>query len=269
MLWLILLIIVAGYLLAAIFLAIFQERFVFVPGKTVFITPAEKGMDFEEFWLDLPDGNRINGWFIKADSPKATLLFCHGNAGTISHRLDSAEIFLDLGLNVVLYDYRGYGRSTGRPSETNTYEDAEAIWSYLTESKQLSAGEIIILGRSMGGPVAANLAKSRSPKMCILESTFTSVPDVAKSRFPIFPTKWLVTVQYPTIDYIKDMCCPLLVVHSLDDEIIPYAMGEKIFTAANNPKDFLELNGGHNETYFECIEKYREKLEKFIGKFLL
>ena len=99
MLWLILLIIVAGYLLAAIFLAIFQERFVFVPGKTVFITPAEKGMDFEEFWLDLPDGNRINGWFIKADSPKATLLFCHGNAGTISHRLDSAEIFLDLGLH--------------------------------------------------------------------------------------------------------------------------------------------------------------------------
>lgn len=255
--------------MVAIFLAVFQSKLVFQPGKTVFMTPADKSMDFEEFWLDLPDGNRINGWFINAKAPKATLLFCHGNAGTIAHRLESSEIFLDLNLNVVLFDYRGYGLSSGFPSENNTYEDADAVWSFLIEKKCLKADEIIVLGRSMGGPIAANLAKKHLPKMCILESTFTSVPDVARARFPIFPTKWLVSIKFSTIDYIKEIDCPLLVVHSRDDEIIPFEMGDKLFATANKPKEFLELKGGHNETYFECLEKYREKLEKFIGKFLL
>lgn len=257
------------YLFLALLLTVFQAKFVFLPGKTIFMTPDDKGMDFDEFWVTTPDGNKVNGWFIKAANPKGTLLFCHGNAGTISHRIESAEIFLDLGLNVVLYDYRGYGSSSGTPSENNTYEDTEAVWNYLMLEKKLSASEIIVLGRSMGGPVAANIAKNVNPKMCILESTFTSVHDVAKERFPIFPTKWLVTIHYPTVDYIKELKCPLLVVHSTDDEFIPYKMGEENFAVAHEPKEFLKLSGGHNETYFECIEQYREKLDEFFRKFLL
>lgn len=269
MLWLIVLIPISIYLFLVLLLVLFQDKFVFLPGKTIFMTPDEKGMDYEELWIEVPDGSKINGWFIKAKEPKATLLFCHGNAGTISHRIESAEIFLDLGLNVLLYDYRGYGRSPRSPSEKNSYEDSEAVWNYLTEEKKLGADEIIILGRSMGGPIAANLAKNHSPKMCILESTFTSIPDVARYRFPIFPTKGLVNIKYPTVDYVKGIKCPLLLVHSQDDEIIPYWMGEKIFAAANEPKEFLELSAGHNETYFECIDKYRDKLEDCIRKFVL
>lgn len=269
MLWLVILIPISIYFFLALFLAVFQEKFVFLPGKTIFMTPDERDLDYEEFWVEVPDGTKINGWFIKAKDAKATLLFCHGNAGTISHRIESAEIFLELGLNVVLYDYRGYGRSPGKPCEKNTYEDTEAVWGYLTKEKNIPAEDLVILGRSMGGPIAANLAKNHQPKMCILESTFSSVPDVARFRFPIFPTKWLVTIHYPTVNYVQGINCPLLVVHSPDDEIIPFNMGEKIFEAANEPKEFLKLSGGHNETYFECIDQYRDKLNDCFRKFIL
>ena len=269
MLWLILIIPIVVYIVLALLLTVFQSKFVFMPGKTIFMTPDEKGMDYEELWIAVPDGTKINAWFIKAEDPKGTLLFCHGNAGTMSHRIESAAIFHSLGMNVMLFDYRGYGRSPGSPSEENTYEDAEAVWNYLLEEKSIPEDRIVVLGRSMGGPVGAKIAKDHKPKLCILESTFSSALDVARFRFPVFPTKLLVRIKYPTIDYVREIKCPLLLVHSSDDEIIPYNMGEMIYAAANDPKDFLQLSGGHNETYFECVELYREKLETTIRKYLL
>lgn len=269
MLWFILIIPLVIYLFLALFLALFQARFLFLPGKTIFMTPDEKGMKYEDLSIELPGGTSINAWFVCAENPRGTVLFCHGNAGTMSHRIDSAEIFLSLGLNVMLFDYCGYGRSPGTPSEQQTYQDAEAVWNFLVVDKAISSEKIIVLGRSMGGPIAAKLAKEYRPALCILESTFTSVPEMARARFPIFPTKLLVSIKYPTIEYVKDIKSPILIVHSTDDEIIPYRMGQEIFAMSNEPKYFLELNGGHNETYFECIEKYRGQLEETIGKYLL
>jgi len=233
------------------------------------MTPDEAGMKYEDLSIEVPGGALINAWFIGVDNAVGTVLFCHGNAGTMSHRIEAAEIFKSLGLNVILFDYRGYGRSPGSPSEKRTYEDSEAVWDFLVSKKRIPANEIVIIGRSMGGPIAAKLAKEHNPVLCILESTFISIPGVARARFPIFPTKLLVTIKYPTIDYVKDIKSPILIVHSTDDEIIPYWMGEKIFAVANEPKDFLQLSSGHNETYFENIDQYKAKLETIIRKYLL
>lgn len=251
-------------------LSIFQSRMVFLPGKTIFMTPDESGMTFEDLFIEVDSGVSINAWFIPAEDARGTVLFCHGNAGTMSHRIETAEIFHSLGLNFLIFDYCGYGRSTGLPpSETQTYRDAEAAWKYLVETRNIPPGKIVIVGRSMGGPVAAKLAKEHHPALCILESTFTSIPDMARSRFPFFPTKWLVSIKYPTIDYLREIKIPLLIVHSRDDEIIPYQMGKDLFASAKEPKYFSALNGGHNETYFECIAEYRGQLETAIGKHLL
>jgi uncharacterized protein len=269
MLFLFLIIPVAIYLLLLLFMTLFQSRFVFIPGKTIYMTPDEAGMGFDDLFIEVTAGVSINAWFIPAKNPKGTVLFCHGNAGTMSHRIESAEIFHSLGLNVMLFDYCGYGRSPGKVSEKQTYRDAEAVWKYLVEEKFIPSEKIIIIGRSMGGPIAAKLTKEHKAALCILESTFTSIPEMGKAKFPFFPTKLLVSIKYPTIDYVKEINIPLLIVHSHDDEIIPFRMGREIFASANEPKCFLELSGEHNETYFDCIEKYRGQLETTIGKYLL
>lgn len=269
MLWLLLIIPVAVYVILAILLTLFQGKIVFLPGKTIFMTPGDAGMEYEDLFIEVSEGVSINAWYIPAENAKGTILFCHGNAGSMSHRVETAEIFHSLGMNVMLFDYCGYGRSLGKPSEMQTYRDAEAVWNYLVDKISISADKIVVLGRSMGGPIAAKLAKDHQPVLCILESTFTSVPEMGKSKFPIFPTKLLVTIKYPTIDYVSEIKSPMLIVHSPDDEIIPYWMGEKLFEAASEPKEFLKLSGGHNETYFECIDEYRGKLETTIGKYLL
>lgn len=253
-----------------ILLSIFQSRMVFLPGKTIFMTPVDAGMDFEDLFIEVDPGVYINAWFIPAENAKGTVLFCHGNAGTMSHRIETAAIFNSLGLNFLLFDYCGYGRSSGiQPSEIQTYRDAESAWKYLIETRDIPAGKIVVVGRSMGGPVAAKLAKEHHPALCILESTFTSISAMARSRFPFFPTKWLVSIKFPTIDYLTEIKVPVLIVHSQDDEIIPYQMGKELFASAGEPKYFLALNGGHNETYFECITEYRGQLETTIGKYLL
>ena len=269
MLLLLLTIPVAMYVMLAILLTLFQGKIVFLPGKSIFMTPEDAGMEYEDLFIEVAEGLAINAWYIPAGDAKGTILFCHGNAGSMSHRVETAGIFHSLEMNVMLFDYCGYGRSPGRPSEMQTYRDAEAVWNYLVDKKSIPAGKIIVIGRSMGGPIAAKLAKDHQPALSILESTFTSVPEMGRAKFPIFPTKLLVTIKYPTIDYIKEIKCPMLIVHSTDDEIIPYWMGEKIFAAGGEPKDFLKLKGGHNETYFECIDEYRGKLETTIGKYLL
>ena len=294
MLWFIIIPILI-YVFVAFLLLCFQHKMVFLPVKTIFATPDEVGMKYDNLFIevnsncsdkrgsliasinssDIPDikksdfYGKINCWFIYCENSVGTVLFCHGNAGTMSHRIESAQIFHSLGLNVVLFDYRGYGLSPGIPSEKQTYEDADAVWRYLTQVRGIPENKIIILGRSMGGPIAAKLAKDVKPVLCILESTFTSIPDVGQARFPIFPTKLLVKINYPTIDYIKKIQSPVFLVHSKNDEIIHYRMGEKLFKEANAPKEFVSLSGGHNETYFECIEQYKANLERTIRQYLL
>jgi fermentation-respiration switch protein FrsA (DUF1100 family) len=260
----IILVLILLYLLTCFFLCVFQDKIIYIPSKEIFRTPSDEGMEYEDIDLYTSDGVCINAWHIPNDQRKETVLFCHGNGGSMSHRIDTIKLINDLGFSVFIFDYRGYGISEGTPSEKGTYLDSEAALKYLLEDKKISEERIIIWGRSLGGPIAANLAKEQKFFACVLESTFTSIKDMAKLRFKIFPSALLAKYRYSTIDYVKDIDIPLLIVHSPEDDIIPFWMGEKIFKEAEEPKEFLELKGDHNNTYFYSQAKYTTALKKFF-----
>ena len=188
----------------------------------------------------------------------------HGNAGNISHRLDSISIFHQLGLSVLIIDYRGYGKSTGSPSEEGTYIDAETAWQHLTQEKNINSNEIIIFGRSLGGAVANWLADKYTPAALIIESSFTSIPDIGKHYYPYLPINLLARIKYPSIDRMNNIMSPVLVIHSENDEIVPYKFGKELFEKANQPKVFLDINGGHNDGFLISGDKYTDGINRFI-----
>ncbi|UCC17814.1 MAG: alpha/beta hydrolase, partial [Dehalococcoidales bacterium] len=162
-----------------------------------------------------------------------------------------------------------YGESEGKPSELNTYGDAEAAWKYLVAERHIDPGKIIVFGRSLGGGVASYIASRFSPGVLILESTFSSLPEVAASRFPYFPVRLIMKIKYPTSEYLAKVKCPVLIIHSRDDEEIPYSQGQKLYEMAADPKEFLEIKGTHNEGYKESNPSYEEGLDRFITRYLI
>jgi pimeloyl-ACP methyl ester carboxylesterase len=256
----------AVYVLLIILVAVFQSHFIFFPERRIMATPDLMQLPFEEVAFVTEDNVILFGWFIPREDSKGVVLFCHGNAGNISHRLDSLNIFYRLGLSTFIFDYRGYGRSRGKITEEGTYRDAEAAWNYLIRIKEYHPNEIIIFGRSLGGTIAARLARHHKPKGLIIESTFTSVPDIAARLYPYLPVRLLARYRYKAIDDIRDVRCPVLVVHSRNDEIIPFSHGQKLFEAASNQKEFLEISGSHNEGFLTSGKHYTIGLRSFIDK---
>ena len=197
-------IIIAGmYVAFAGYLFIFQSNYVYYPERKMSMDPSNIGLSFENLSFKTSDGLKLSGWFIPCEDARGVILFCHGNAGNISHRLDSIHIFHRLGLSVFIFDYRGYGQSEGKPSEIATYRDVEAAWKYLVEERQENPNRIIIFGRSLGGSVAAWQARSHKPGALILESAFTSVPNLAAKLYPYLPVKLLSRFKYDTEGYLK------------------------------------------------------------------
>jgi fermentation-respiration switch protein FrsA (DUF1100 family) len=252
------------YAIIGVSLYLFQGRMVYHPGNDIFRLPSEEGIDFEDLDLHTPDGLTLNAWYIPNKDAEKTVLFCHGNAGTLSSRMDTIKLFHEMGFSLFIFDYRGYGISEGTPSESGTYIDTETALNYMFEELNIPLHDIIIWGRSLGGPIAAEIAQNRKFYACVLESTFTSIIDMAKSRFKLFPSPLLARFHYATIDYIKNIKIPILIVHSPDDEIIPYQMGKRLFEAASEPKKFLQLHGDHNNTYFDSIDEYKKGLNEFF-----
>lgn len=257
----------ACYIGLVLILRVTQSRFVYFPQAEMTATPQDVGLPYEAVDLKAADGPRLLGWFVPAQPPRGVVLFCHGNAGNISHRLDSILLFHRLGLSTFIFDYRGYGQSEGKPTEQGTYLDAEAAWGYLVQTRQVAPTEIILFGRSLGGAVAAWLAQGRAPKALIVESTFTSVPDIAAELYPFLPARLLSTFDYSTADYLRQVSCPVLVVHSRGDEMIAFSHGERLFRAANEPKEFLEIRGTHNEGFLTSGRLYEEGLDSFISRY--
>lgn len=262
-----LLVIAAGY--AAIVLTVYlaQGRMLYLPnaaGPSLDVTPASDGLDYEDVRLTTDDGVALHGWFVHGETNQV-LLFFHGNAGDITHRLFSIRQFHDLGLSVFIIDYRGYGESGGRPSEKGLYRDAEAAWRYLTATRGIAPGDVIVFGRSLGGSVASWLVANHRPAALIVESSFTSVPDVAQELYPWLPTRWLARYRHATRDHVANATCPVLVIHSRDDEIIPYHHAEAIFAAANEPKSLLTIRGGHNDAISLDEENYIAGLRTFLS----
>lgn len=248
-----------------------QSNLIYYPtvaGRGLTVTPQQIGLAFEDVELLTEDKVRLHGWFVPSENAKGTLLFFHGNAGNISHRLDSISIFKRMGLNVFIIDYRGYGQSEGKVSERGTYRDAEAAWSYLVDTRGIDASKIIVFGRSLGASIAAWLASQHTPAMLILESSFSSVPSMAQRLYPFLPVKLLATFRYDTGQYVNQSSCPLLVVHSRHDDIVPYAEGRLVFDAAPATKQFLDIQGGHNDGFIVTGQAYADGLNRFIDKWL-
>jgi fermentation-respiration switch protein FrsA (DUF1100 family) len=263
-----LMLVLAAYLVMLALLYFGQSRMIFfpeLPSRALVASPADIGLDYDPVSLRTIDGVELDGWFVPAPGRRrGTLLFLHGNAGNISHRLDSLRIFHDLGLDTLIFDYRGYGRSSGRPSEQGTYRDAMAAWRYLVRTRGIPEEQIVLFGRSLGAAIAAELATRVRPAGLILESSFSSVPEFAAQAYPFFPARWLARYDYATADYVARVVCPVLVVHSRDDEIIPFKYGNAVFQRARPPKHFLEIRGGHNDGFLLSGERYVRGLQAFM-----
>ena len=242
-----------------------QPSMIFFPYTAIDQTPADWGLGYEEVFLDTEDGLRLHGWYIPAPGSTQALIFFHGNAGNISHRGESVAIFHQLGLNVLIPDYRGYGRSQGKPAEDGLYKDARAAWEYMSNEQGFAPEDIILFGRSLGGAVAAELATHVQPGGLILESTFSSANDMANVIFPVLSRLILIRYRFDVVSHIKRVSCPLLVLHSPRDEIIPFRLGEKIFKAATKPKYLVRMKGDHNSGFLESQPEYGEALGTFVS----
>jgi len=241
-----------------------QPGMIFFPYRDLDAVPSDWGYAYQDVSVTTADGVNLHGWYIPHPQAKRVVLFFHGNAGNISHRGDSIAIFHRLGLNVFIFDYRGYGRSEGSPSEQGLYRDAAASWRYLTETRGFDPGQIVLFGRSLGGAVAAQLAATEQPGALILESTLSSARDFARSVFPLLSRLVVVRYGFDTQRSVQRVHCPVLVLHSPEDEIMPFALGKKVYAAANQPKRLFELRGGHNGGFLQSQPAYERQLDSFI-----
>ena len=254
------------------------EGLPFYPSKAMRNTPESAGLNYEDVLMRTPDGKTITGWFLPAPSGNGgnagqaaplpangrTLLFLHGNAGNISHCLDALADFHGLGFAILIIDYRGYGQSTGRPSVKGTLIDAGTAWNWLLAQKSIRPEDIVICGRSLGGAIAAGLAGKVNPGALIMESSFTSLQDVGNSLYHFMPVSLFLPQDYDSVASLRGRTFPLLVVHSADDELIPYALGKTVFDEYGGPKQILRISGTHNAGFQTDKGRYLNGLESFL-----
>lgn len=245
------------------------NRFLYYPSRAMVATPARAGIEYEDVYFPAAgDGVRLNAWWVPLAGARGTVLFCHGNGGNISFLVDSIAIYRSIGLNVLAFDYRGYGMSEGTPTEEGTYRDALGAWEYLVREKKADPARILLVGRSLGGAVAAWLGTKRRPGGIVLESTFTNAADVAHYHYPVAPGRLIFGDTYDTLSRLGTIAAPILVVHSPEDEIIPYSMGEELFRHAPGPKEFLVIRGSHNGGFMDSRREYRDGIEGFVKRYL-
>jgi fermentation-respiration switch protein FrsA (DUF1100 family) len=277
----VLLTLVLGYLGLLVVVFLFQDRLVFFPnvgGRRLAWTPAETGLDFEAVTLATADGERLAAWFVPAGGgggdparpADRAVLLCHGNAGSIAHRLDYLPMLRGMGFATLLFDYRGYGESTGRPGEEGLRRDARAAWAFLSRERGFAPARIALLGESLGGAVAARLAAdleaegAGGPGALVLQSAFTSVPDLGAAVYPFLPVRLLARLRFDTRAAVARLRGPLLVAHSRDDEIVPFAHAQRLVEAAAGHRELLEMRGGHNEAFFFARPEWAAALARFL-----
>lgn len=256
---------VAGAALLSGLLYLQQPSMVFFPLKTLDATPADWGLEYETVRFTTSDGVVLHGWYIPREGARQVLLFLHGNAGNISHRGESVRIFHDIGVSVLIFDYRGYGLSDGRPTESGLYLDADAAWNYLVEQRGIDARDVVVFGRSLGGVVAARLASVVNPGAVIVESAFSSAREVARAVFPLLARITVLRYEFAAADYLAGASAPVLVLHSRDDEIMPFELGERLYEAASEPKAFVEMRGDHNTGFLLSQPGYAQALQQFLA----
>lgn len=245
----------------------------FFPTRGIDSTPLSLGLAFEELELATEDGERLHAWWVPAQTPGRRLppighvVYFHGNAGTIEYRLTRARSLAAVGFDLLLVDYRGYGRSTGTPSESGTYRDARAALAAVTGRKDVDPARVFYYGESLGGAVAVELATARAPRGLILQSTFTSVRGMARVHYPIVPAL-LVLDAYPSERRLAEVKAPVLVIHGDRDTIVPLAQGQALFEAAREPKTMHVVKGaGHNDLDDVMGESYGRVIAEWASRF--
>ena len=256
-------------LFGALFLGLrwYEQKSVYYPTRDILQTPKDAGLSFEDVTLKTADGESIHGWWIPSERKDApVLLFFHGNGGNVSHRLEKLAVFHDIGADTLIIDYRGYGRSSGTPSEHGIYRDALAAYGWLTETRHVDPKRIVVYGESLGSAAAVHLASEARMGGVIVESGFTSVTDIAQKMFPFLPVRWILKHKFNSIDKVHRIDAPLLILHSRQDEFFEMSHPERLLAAARPPKRLVELQGGHNDAFLVSADAYREAIAEFLNE---
>jgi uncharacterized protein len=238
----------------------------YFPSRTIIETPDRAGLDFRELGLETDDGERLHGWWIGSQTNSlGHLLLCHGNAGNVGDRVLHAALLTACGFDVLLFDYRGYGRSGGRPSEEGTYRDARAALTCLLEQPGIDPARVFYLGESLGGAVALDLALERPPAGLVLLSAFSGVRELGRLHYPFVPA-FVIPDAYPTVRRIRELRAPLLVLHGDHDDIVPLSQGRALFEAAPEPKRMHVFPGlGHNDLVPLAEAKFAQVIASWVS----
>ena len=262
------LLVVAGILGAGMIFGL-EKLMLYVPERKLEATPLHEGLQYEDVWFPAKDGTRLHGWFVPANAARFTVLWFHGNAGNISHRVNNLKyLHRRLGVNVFIFDYRGYGQSEGRffnLSEQATYSDGAGAVAYLSGRAEVRRTRVVYFGRSLGAAVAVEIARETPPTGLIIETTFTSIVDMSKIVLPYFPVRRFLRTRYETVKKLPELHVPILIIHGDQDEVVPLAQAERLLTAANPPKRLYTIHGArHNDTYIVGGEAYFQAWEEFL-----
>jgi len=247
-----------------------EQRYVYFPDRQLIATPAAVGLSYEEVRFEAADGTALHGWFLPGAAGRPAVLFCHGNAGNISHRLESLGLLHGLGLSVFIFDYRGYGRSAGEPSEEGTYADARGALDWLRQ-RGWTPAQLVYFGESLGAAVALQLATEHPPAGLVLEAPFTSIAAMGRHHYPLlhFLLGWLLDARYDNLAKIGRIVSPLLIIQGEADTIVPPAMARRLYDAAKTPKRLQLIPGGdHNDLLFSGRELYPEAWREFLDHLL-
>jgi uncharacterized protein len=258
----------AVYALVCVVIALNQGKLVWFPGAPPVSTPADQGLAYDDLRLVASDGVAIHAWRVRGPQPaRAVVLVSHGNAGNIEHRIPLARAFLAMGCDVLLYDYRGYGGSGGSPSEEGTYRDAEAAWTW-ARAAGFPPERIVAFGESLGGAVAIELARRQPVAAVIVEDTFTSLQEMGSRVYPWLPIRLILRIRYDSIAKIGALRVPVMVIHSPGDDLVPFALGQRLYAAAAGPKRLLETAGAHNASGFATRPAWCAEVRAFLDSAL-
>lgn len=245
-----------------------ERKALYYPSKKIEFTPSSFGLEYEDAFFKTKDGVGLHGWFIPAKDSFATILYCHGNAGNISHRIEIAQMFNQRKMNFFIFDYRGFGKSKGIPTEKGTYLDAEAAYHFLIDKKDIDPSRVVIYGKSIGAAIAIDLATKVNAAALIVESSFLSTRAMAREIYPFLPFWLFIRSKYNADSKINKVDIPKLIIHSQNDEIVPFAHGQKLFDLAKPAKEFYVMRGGHNDAFYIYSDECMQRIVDFLKRYL-